>query len=64
MDWLDLLREGDPHPRRFDSLESLEAHLRRVERLDEDALAELLLGGRVDPPLALRSYRIRPLRRA
>lgn len=59
--WLDLLTEGDPHPRRFDGAVSLRAYLLRIERLSEAAADTLIGDGRVEPPLARRSYQVRPL---
>lgn len=59
--WLDVLTEGDPHPRRFDTPEGVRQHLLRVERLPEEAVAALLAQGEVGPPLARRKYRLRPL---
>ena len=59
--WIDLYTQADPHPRRFDALETLATYLRRVERLSEEAVAELLERGEVKPPLARRSYRIERL---
>lgn len=60
--WLDLRVEGDPHPRRFDSPETLRAYLLRVERLPEGAVQHLLDHGEVGPPLARRGYRAEALR--
>lgn len=59
--WLDILIEGDPHPRRFDTTEGARQYLLRVERLSEEAVAALLAAGEVGPPLARRVYRLRPL---
>ncbi len=59
--WLDLLVEGDPHPRRFDGPHSLRSYLLRVERLPEAAAQILIEEGAVAPPLARREYRLRPL---
>ncbi|MBZ9711989.1 hypothetical protein [Deinococcus multiflagellatus] len=59
--WLDLLVEGDPHPRRFDSRQTALAYLLRVERLSEEAAQHLLDHGEVAPPLARREYRLQPL---
>lgn len=59
--WLDVLIEGDPHPRRFDAPEGARQYLLRVERLPEEAVAALLAQGEVGPPLARRVYRLRPL---
>ncbi|GGL71496.1 hypothetical protein GCM10010840_07030 [Deinococcus aerolatus] len=59
--WLDLLTEGDPHPRRFSGPASLRAYLLRVERLSEAAADALIREGQVAPPLARRGYRLRPL---
>lgn len=59
--WLDLRVEGDPHPRRFDSPETLRSYLSRVERLPEEAIAALLERGEVGPPTARRGYRVQPL---
>ncbi|GHG00001.1 hypothetical protein GCM10017783_10100 [Deinococcus piscis] len=58
--WLDLLTEGDPHPRRFDSPASLRAYLLKMERLEEGAAEQLLAQGRLDPPDSRRSLRVRP----
>lgn len=60
--WLDLFVEGDVHPRRFDSPQTLRAFVLKFERLSEEAAAELLRAGVVGPPLARRRYRVRPLR--
>ncbi|MDV6375301.1 hypothetical protein [Deinococcus arenicola] len=59
--WLDLLIEGDSHPRRFDGPASLRPYLLRVERLSEEAADELMESGHVAPPLARREYSLRPL---
>ncbi|WP_231557264.1 hypothetical protein [Deinococcus sp. YIM 77859] len=61
-DWLDLRVEGDPHPRRFDSPQTLETYLTRMERLTPEAVAVLLERGEVGPPAARRVYRVRPVR--
>lgn len=61
LNWLDLYCGDDPHARRFDRLELLLLYLRRVERLDPAALAEIEARGAVEPPLARRTYRIEPL---
>lgn len=61
IDWLDLIVEGDSHPRRFDSRASAHAYLLKVERLSEEAADELVRSGRVAPPLARRGYLLRPL---
>ena len=58
--WLDLYSGDDPHPRRFDRLDSALAYLRRVERLPDEALATLVRDGEVAPPLARRVYRLGP----
>lgn len=60
MQWLDLLTEGDPHPRRFDSPASLRGYLLKIERLEESAAEQLLEQGRIDPPDSRRGLRIRP----
>lgn len=59
--WLDLLIGDDPHPRRFDSPQTLRAYVLKMERLSEDAADELLRSSFVGPPLARREYRVRPL---
>ena len=59
--WLDLLAEGDPHPRRFDSPATARAYAVKMERLSSEAADALLREGRVGPPLARREYRLRPL---
>ncbi|CAM3259925.1 hypothetical protein DESA109040_05470 [Deinococcus saxicola] len=59
--WLDLLTEGDTHPRRFDGAASLRPYLLRIERLSEEAADALIEDGHVAPPLARREYRLRPL---
>lgn len=59
--WLDLLTEGDTHPRRFDGAASLRVYLLRIERLSEAAADALIETGHVAPPLARREYRLRPL---
>ncbi len=59
--WLDLLIEGDSHPRRFDGAQSLRAYLLRIERLSEEAADTLIENGHVAPPLARREYRLRPV---
>lgn len=61
LSWLDLYCGEDPHPRRFDRLELLLLYLRRVERLDAAALAEVEARREVGPPLARRVYRIVPV---
>lgn len=58
--WLDLLTEGDAHPRRFDSPESLRGYLMRIERLPEEVTEQLLSEGRLDPPLSRHGLRVRP----
>ncbi|ADY26145.1 hypothetical protein Deipr_0989 [Deinococcus proteolyticus MRP] len=58
--WLDLLTEGDLHPRRFDGPASLRSHLLKIERLDEAAAEQLLREGRLDPPVSRRGLRVRP----
>ena len=60
--WLDLLAEGDIHPRRFDSARTLDGYLQRIERLDEAARTALLRDYHVGPPLARRAYRVLPVR--
>ncbi|MFC3834876.1 MULTISPECIES: hypothetical protein [Deinococcus] len=60
--WLDLRVDGDPHPRRFDSAGAVREYLRRVERLDEEAVDRLLEHGEIGPPVARRGYTLRPLR--
>lgn len=57
--WLDLLVEGDSHPRRFDSLGSVRPYLLRMERLSPEAADTLIEHGHVAPPLARREYRLR-----
>ncbi|ANE43393.1 hypothetical protein [Deinococcus puniceus] len=59
--WLDLLAEGDRHPRRFDSPETLLVYLTRVERLSPEAAQHLIELGEVGPPLARREYQVRAL---
>ncbi|ABF45182.1 MULTISPECIES: hypothetical protein [Deinococcus] len=59
--WLDLRVEDDPHPRRFDSPETLRAYLTRIERLTPDAVTRLLEQGEIGPPAARRVYRLQPL---
>ncbi|THF71999.1 hypothetical protein E7T06_01180 [Deinococcus sp. Arct2-2] len=59
--WLDLLAEGDQHPRRFDSRETLLVYLTRVERLTREAAQELIQKGEIGPPLARRTYQVRAL---
>lgn len=59
--WIDLYTQGDTHPRRFDAPETLAVYLRRVERLSDEAIAELTRTGEVQPPLARRGYRIERL---
>lgn len=61
LSWLDLYVEGDPHPRRFDSPETLRVYLMRVERLPAEAVAALLARGEVGPPTARRVYRVQVL---
>ncbi|GGJ60623.1 hypothetical protein [Deinococcus aquiradiocola] len=56
--WLDLHVQNDPHPRRFDSLDTLRTYLRRVERLSPEAISELSQTGVVAPPLARLVYRV------
>ncbi|MHA0033513.1 hypothetical protein [Deinococcus sp. PESE-13] len=59
--WVDLLIEGDSHPRRFDSYATLRAYVLKLERLSEDAADELMITGTVCPPHARREYRIQRL---
>ncbi|THF88357.1 hypothetical protein E7T09_03895 [Deinococcus sp. KSM4-11] len=59
--WLDLRVEGDPHPRRFDTLEATRAYLLRVERLSDEAVTLLTQTGDVGPPVARRTYHLRRL---
>ncbi|SMB93777.1 hypothetical protein [Deinococcus hopiensis] len=59
--WLDLRVEGDLHPRRFDSPETLRAYLVRIERLSEEAVTALLERGEVGPPEARRLYQLQVL---
>ncbi|MFC4636811.1 hypothetical protein [Deinococcus hohokamensis] len=61
--WIDLYIDGDPHPRRFDTLLTLGEYLRRVERLPDEAVSALLQHGEVEPPTARRGYRLRPVPR-
>ena len=56
--WLDLHIQHDLHPRRFDTLDTLRSYLRRVERLSDEAIAELSQTGVVAPPLARLVYRL------
>ena len=56
--WIDLYTQGDPQPRRFDTLETLHTYLARIERLSEDAILELTGSGSVEPPLTRRGYRV------
>lgn len=56
--WLDLYSGEDPHPRRFDRLETALTYLRRVERLPEEALEAIAASGEVAPPVARRVYRL------
>ena len=56
--WLDLHIQNDPHPRRFDALGTLRVYLRKVERLSDEAVAELTQTGVVAPPLSRRVYRV------
>lgn len=56
--WLDLYTQGDPHARRFDTLETLQTYLARIERLSEETILELTESGSVEPPLARRGYRV------
>ncbi|GGK20393.1 hypothetical protein GCM10008955_12270 [Deinococcus malanensis] len=56
--WIDLYIEGDPHPRRFDTLLTLGDYLRRIERLPDEAVSALLQFGEVAPPTARRGYRL------
>lgn len=56
--WLDLHVQNDEHPRRFDAPSTLRSYLRKVERLSDEAIAELTETGRVSPPLARRIYRL------
>ena len=61
MPWLDLLTEGDPHPRRFDGPQSLRDYLTRIERLDEGSVDTLRVEGRLEPPQSRQGLRLRPL---
>lgn len=56
--WLDLYCGEDPHPRRFDRLDTVLEYLRRVERLTDEALRAISERGEVEPPLARRVYRL------
>ena len=56
--WLDLHIQNDLHPRRFDALDTLRIYLRRVERLSDEAIAELTQTGVVAPPLSRLVYRL------
>ncbi|WP_291426478.1 hypothetical protein [Deinococcus sp.] len=59
--WLDLLTEGDLHPRRFASPAAVRAYAVKMERLSEEAANALTRDGQVGPPLARREYRLQPL---
>ena len=59
--WIDLLIEGDAHPRRFDSYATLRAYVLKMERLSADAADQLMIEGEVGPPVARRGYRIQRL---
>ncbi|WP_425148177.1 hypothetical protein [Deinococcus sp.] len=59
--WIDLYSQADPHPRRFSAAQTLGVYLRRIERLSDEAIAELLERGEVGPPLARREYRLERL---
>lgn len=61
LSWLDLYVEGDAHPRRFDSPDTLRVYLMRVERLSAEAVTSLLSRGEVGPPAARRVYRVQVL---
>lgn len=63
IEWLDLLTEGDTHPRRFNNAATLHAYVLKMERLSSEAADALIRDGHVGPPLARREYRIRPLTR-
>ncbi len=56
--WLDLHIQNDLHPRRCDALDTLRVYLRRVERLSDEAIAELTQTGVVAPPLSRLVYRL------
>ncbi|WP_041230960.1 hypothetical protein [Deinococcus peraridilitoris] len=56
--WLDLYCGEDPHPRRFDRIETALEYLRRIERLPQEALQVMAEYGVVEPPLARRAYRL------
>jgi hypothetical protein len=56
--WLDLYVQNDPHPRRFGALDLLRGYLKQIERLSDEAVAELTQTGVVAPPLARRLYRL------
>jgi hypothetical protein len=56
--WLDLHVQNDEHPRRFDAPATLRSYLRKVERLSDEAIAELTETGVVAPPLSRLVYRL------
>lgn len=60
--WIDLLTEGDTHPRRFDSYATLRAYLLKMERLSEEAVDQLMVEGRIGQPEARREYRLERLK--
>lgn len=59
--WLHLYTDQDPHPRRFDCFESAAAYLKKVERLDAQALQVLREEGIVGAPLCTRTFEIKEL---
>lgn len=59
MNWLELYVDGDTHPRRFDSFETAALHLKRIERLSDEALQVLREEGTVAPPLSQRILHLR-----
>jgi hypothetical protein len=61
--WIDLYCGEDPHPRRFDRMDTVLEYLRRIERLSEDAVNAVAREGEVSPPAARRAYRVERLQR-
>ncbi len=58
MRWIDLYCGEDPHPRRFDRMDTVLDYLRRVERLPDEAVRAVANEGEVAPPVARRAYRV------
>lgn len=58
--WYDLYISGDSHPKRFARRIDAVLYVRRVERLNEEAITLLADWGMVGPPQARRAVYLRP----